>query len=199
MVLRRIIVAAVAAVAATSAFAQSGAGTPAGPDQEYLRQSLAASSLALAVSRMAAEKAQTEDLKEFAELEQQEQETLAEVVKSLSAEPADVNDGTGRPLPDAEVERNLDQHGRDALEKLRAQAVGSEFDRAYMGAVSTGHLELLRIQENYLSSGPTNANAINVAKLVRTMIKEHLQLLADIESDIESDSTDAAGAASGKD
>jgi putative membrane protein len=204
MVLRRIIVAAVAAVAATSAFAQTGADKPAADgDGAYFGQSLAASSLALAASRMAAQKAQSDDLKEFAQLEEEEQETLADVMKSLSAQTASVSDGTGRRRPDAEVEQNLDERGRNILEKLRTEAAGAEFDRAYMGVVSTAHLELLRLQENYLnssdSSGQSNTDIINVAKLVRTMIKEHLQLLADIESDMESDSSDTTGTAPGKD
>jgi putative membrane protein len=200
MMLRWIIVAAVAVAAATSAFAQIEADKPAAStDQEYFRQSLAASSLTLAASRMAALKAQTDDLKEFAELEEEEQETLADVLKSLSAQTASLNDPTGRRLSDAEVEQNLDQDGRDTLEKLRAEPAGAEFDRAYLGVLSTGHLELLRIQESYLDSGRNSTNIINVAQLVRTMIKQHLQLLADIESGMESDAGDTTGAEPGKD
>jgi hypothetical protein len=44
---------------------------------------------------------------------------------------------------------------------------------------------LLRIQETYLNSGRNNRDFINAAKLARGMIKEHLQLLADIESEID--------------
>ena len=200
MMLRWIIVAAVAVAAATSAFAQIEADKPAAStDQVYFRQSLAASSLTLAASRMAALKAQADDLKEFAELEEEEQETLADVLKSLSTQTASLNDPTGRRLSDAEVAQNLDQDGRDTLEKLRAEPVGAEFDRAYLGVLSTGHLELLRIQESYLDSGRNSTNVINVAQLVRTMIKQHLQLLADIESGMESEGGATAGAEPGKD
>jgi putative membrane protein len=187
-------------MAATSAFAQIEANKPAAStDQEYFRQSLAASSLTLAASRMAALKAQTDDLKEFAGLEEEEQETLADVLKSLMTQTASLNDPTGRRLSDAEVEQNLDQDGRDTLEKLHAEPAGAEFDRAYLGVLSTGHLELLRIQESYLDSGRNSTTVINVAQLVRTMIKQHLQLLADIESGMESDAGDTTGAELGKD
>src|SRR5262249_42753960 len=125
---------------------------------------------------------QSDDLKEFAQLEESEQETLADVLKSLSVQNASMNDRSVRRLGDAEVEQHLDQRGRQVLEKLRAQAAGTEFDRDYMGALATGHLELLRIQDAYLDSGQNNANIINVAKLTRNMIKEHLQLLTDVES-----------------
>jgi putative membrane protein len=203
MVLRRTVLAALAAVAATSWLAQTRAddtpGAQAALDQEYVRQSLAASSLSLAISRIASQKAQTDDLKEFALLEEGEQETLAGVLKSLPMQNASTNDRSiVRRLGDAEVEQHLDLRGRQVLEKLRAEAAGAEFDRDYMGAQATGHLELLRIQEAYLYSGRNNANIINVARLARAIIKEHLQLLADIESGMET-ASGAIGAAPGKD
>ena len=201
MILRRTLMAGLVATAATSSFAQTQAdtlpGASTGPDQDYVRQSLAASALSLAASRIAAQKAHSEDLKEFAQMEEGEQETLADVLKSLSLQNASLNGRTRRP-GDAEVEQNLDQRGRDALERLRAEPAGADFDRAYLGALATGHLELLRIQEAYLDSGQSNANLINVAKLARGMIKEHLQLLADIESGMEAGGA-TTGAAPGKD
>ncbi len=191
---------ATAATAATSLFAQQADNMPtAGPDQQYIRQSLAASSLSLAISRLAEQKAQLDDLKEFALLEEGEQETLMDVLKSLSVQNASLNDPSIKRPGDAEVEQNLDQHGRDVLEKLRAGPSGADFDRAYMGAVADGHLELLRIQQGYLDSGQHNANVVSVAKLARSMIKEHLQFLSDIESGMESAAGATTGAAPGKD
>ncbi len=198
---RRTILAALAVVVATSSLAQTQADKPdaaAAPDQEYVRQSLAASSLSLAISRIASQKAQADDLKEFAQLEEGEQETLVGVLRSLSVQT--INDRTlVRRLGDVEVEQHLDQRGRQMLEKLRAEAAGAEFDRDYMGAQATGHLELLRTQEAYLDSGQNNANIINVARLARSMIKEHLQLLADIESGMETASGATVDAVPGKD
>jgi putative membrane protein len=188
MILRRSILAALAALAATASFAQSQAGlapSAAGPDQEYVRQTLAASSAALAISRLAAQKAQNDDLREFAYLEAAEQETLVDVLKSHAA---GRNRGGLQP-GDAEVEQHLDQRGRDTLESLRAQTAGPDFDHAYMGALATGHLELLGIQETYLDSGQNDVNLANVAKLTRRTVKEHLQLLADIESGLETAAT----------
>src|SRR5258707_14271562 len=69
MLPRRTILVALAAAAITSSLAQTPSekmpSAEAGSDQEYVRQSLAASSLALAVSRIAAAKAQIDDLTEF--------------------------------------------------------------------------------------------------------------------------------------
>ena len=187
MVPRRTVLVALAAAAAHSSFAQTQSGpTPggdAGPDEQYLRETSAVGSFSLAASRLAHEKAQTDDLKEFAQLEVAEQETLADVLKSLQ-NPGPI-DGTVKPPSNAEVEQHLDRRGREKLEKMRAAPAGTEFDREYLAAQATGHLELLRIQETYLNSGRNNRDFINAAKLARGMIKEHLQLLADIESEIE--------------
>jgi len=186
MVPRRTVLAALAAAAANSSFAQTQLGpTPgdAGPDEQYIRETSAIGSLSLALSRMAQEKAQTDDLKEFAQLEMAEQEVLADVLRSLEIH--GLKDGAAKPPSEAEVEQHLDRRGREKLEKMRAAPAGTEFDREYLAAQATGHLELLRIQENYLNSGRSNRDFINAAKLTRSMIKEHLQLLADIESEIE--------------
>jgi putative membrane protein len=187
MVPRRTVLVALAAAAAQPSFAQTQSGpTPgddAGPDEQYLRETSAVGSFSLAASRLAQEKAQTDDLKEFAQLEAAEQETLAGVLKSLRN--PGLIDGIVRAPSDAEVEQYLDRRGRDQLEKMRAAPAGTEFDREYLAAQATGHLELLRIQETYLNSGRNNRDFVNIARLTRGMIKEHLQLLADLESEIE--------------
>jgi putative membrane protein len=157
-----------------------------------MRESSAISSFSLAVSRIAEQKTQMDDLKEFAQLEVAEQETLADVLRTLQ-NPGLVG-GTIKPPSEAEVEQNLDRRGREKLEKMRAAPPGAEFDREYLAAQADGHLELLRIQETYLNSGQNNHELVNVAKLARSMIKEHLQLLADIEGGI-----DFGGAPTGRD
>src|SRR5882762_10698481 len=102
MVPRRTVLVALAAAAAHSSFAQTQSGpTPggdAGPDEQYLRETSAVGSFSLAASRLAQEKAQTDDLKEFAQLEAAEQETLADVLKSLR-----------KPLIDGTVNQGLAQ------------------------------------------------------------------------------------------
>jgi predicted outer membrane protein len=114
------------------------------------------------------------------------------------AQNASLNERTTRRPGDAEVEQNLDQRGRETLERMRAEPAGAEFDRAYLGALANGHLEQLRIQETYLDSGRgSRGDAVNVAKLARSMVKEHLQLLSDIESGMEADNA-TNGIAPGK-
>ena len=183
MVLRRTVLVALAAAMATSSLAQTAQNRSLdgalGSDEEYIRKTLSASSLSLAISRMAQEKLQMDDLREFAQLEAAEQDTLVDVLKSLHSAPTE---RTIKPPGEAELE----QHGREELEKMRGAQAGTEFDRQYLEAQTSGHLELLRIQESYLNSGRNNLNLLNVAKLARTTLREHLQLLADLESEIES-------------
>jgi putative membrane protein len=175
MIRRRTVLVTLVAAAATSSFAQTQHDRPldggAGSDDEYIRQTLAAGSLSLAVSRMAQEKLATDDLREFAQLETAEQDTLADVLKSLNRAAID---RTIKPSGEAEVQ----QREQEVLDRMRGTPAGPEFDHQY--------LELLRIQEAYLNSGRNNLNLLNVAKLARTTIREHLQLLADLESEIES-------------
>jgi putative membrane protein len=183
MIRRRTVLVTLAAAAATSSFAQTRQDRPldggVGSDEEYIRQTLAAGSLSLAVSRMALEKLETDDLREFAQLETSEQDALADVLKSLQNGPTD---RTTKPPGEVEAQ----QRGRELLEEMRGTPAGPEFDRRYLEAQTSGHLELLQIQETYLNSGRNNLNLLNVAKLARTTIREHLQLLADLESEIES-------------
>lgn len=199
MLPRRTVLVTLAAVTATSSFAQGqssgaqGGVGASGPEQQWMQQTQKIGSLSLAISRIAEQKAEFDDLKEFAKFEVAEQEAVADVLKSLQ-NPGQVS-GTIRPPSEAEVEQHLDQHGREELQKMRAAQAGSQFDRDYLEAQTNGHQQLLRIQEEYLNSG-RNLDAINVAKLARGLIKEHLQLLADINSDMESGGT--TGAAPGQ-
>ncbi len=195
MLHRRTVIAALAAAAGTPAFAQSRTGSNGGPanagslEMQYIRQTMAIGSLSLAVSRIAEQKASFDKLKEFSRLETAEQETVGDVLKSL--ESAGVVSGAVKPPTEAEVEQHLDQAGREMLQKIRAQHKGAAFDHDYLAAQTDGHQKLLRIQEDYLRSG-RDLDAVNVAKLARGMIKEHLQLLADISGEMSAATTGAA-------
>jgi putative membrane protein len=131
MIRRRTVLVTLAA-ATTSSFAQTWQDRPldsgADSDDAYIRETLAAGSLSLAVSRMAQEKLQADDLREFAQLETAEQETLTDVLKSLRNSAA--TEGTIKPPGEAEAE----QRGREELEKMRDAPAGTEFDRRYLEA-----------------------------------------------------------------
>jgi putative membrane protein len=75
----------------------------------------------------------------------------------------------------------LDTKGREMIQKLQ-QASESEFDKAYLMGQIEGHRDLLQVQEQYLSSNPQNINHVNVVKLARVQIKEHISLLSNIQN-----------------
>lgn len=206
MLQRRALLTAVAAAIAVPAFAQTTprsespndaakgssssdrpatAGTMGAAEQKHMMDTMAAGSMSLAASRVAVKKARDEDVKQFAEFEVAEQETIADVLMSMK-DPGKAS-GKMNPPSDAEVRKNIPQDDQAMLQKME-QMDGKEFEAAYVKAQTDGHQKLLRIQEEYLASGKDLAH-INIAKLARGQIKEHLQLLADLRDDDDKNAT----------
>jgi len=174
------ILAGLAAAIATPAFAQTqtSGGNLGDAENKYVKALMPVGSLSLATSRVAMQKATDANVKEFARFEVAEQETIADVVKALQ-NPGSIS-GEVKAPSDAEVRQNLDHEGQDAFQKLQSTQAGAGFDSEYLRMQMDGHNKLLKIQEDYLGSGK-NLAFVSTAKLARGMIKEHLQLLADIE------------------
>ena len=101
-------------------------------------------SLALATSRVAIEKASDPMTKEFAKWEVAEQETIADILKSM--EMRDKAEGALKPPSEADVEAILDAEAKAALNKLKSVS-RKYFDRVYVTAQLDGHKKLLTIQE----------------------------------------------------
>jgi putative membrane protein len=191
MITRRIAVSAIGALAISPAFAQTQ--TPAGaanppaanntqpstpPEPTHQKLTLMVGSLSLLASRLAVSRSRSAPIKQFAEFEVAEQETVADVLQSLDGkQPVD---GKIRIPSDADAQRNLDDISRDALEKLRSAGAG--FDQAYLKLQMDGHEQLLQAQNNYLAIG-TDAARINVAKLAKSQIRDHIQLLTNLDRD----------------
>ena len=129
-------------------------------------------SLSLATSRLAVEMATADMVKMFAKFEVAEQETIADILKSMEMEKAE---GALKVPTDAEVEAMLDPAGKEALATLKGLN-GAGFDKAYVAAQLDGHKKLLTIQEDYLKVGQ-NREHLSVAKLARGMINEHIDHL----------------------
>lgn len=171
----------------TLASAQTGTATsPAGAtpmgdaETQHMKRTMAAGSLALATSRVALKKASDDDVKEFAQFEVAEQETIADILKSMETGAVS---GTVKAPSESEVEGHLDAKGKDMLGKLSEMKSGEAFDRDYVKGQIDGHKQLLDIQEDYLKAGK-NPQAVAVAKLARGMIKEHLTLLGDLQKNL---------------
>jgi len=138
-------------------------------------------SLSLLQSRLAATKASDAKVKQFAEWEVAEQETVGDILKSMKA---GMNDAQGALMPPTDEEA-MTMAGPDAqakLDELKGLS-GAEFDKAYVAANLEGHQKLLAIQEDYLKVG-TNREHLSVAKLARGQITEHIAHLEELHAQL---------------
>lgn len=176
---RSLLLAASSLAVSSSAWAQTRGPNPGSAEmgkaeEEHMQQTMRVGSLALATSRIAVEKTKNAQAKQFAQFEVAEQETIAEVLKSMQG--ANVTTGQGA-APNSEAQANLDDKAKTTLKKLQDAKAGADFDREYIKAQIDGHNELLKVQEKYIQGGKVREQ-MNVAKLARGQINEHLTLLA---------------------
>ncbi|MGA9846101.1 MAG: DUF4142 domain-containing protein [Roseiarcus sp.] len=176
---RRLLLTSIAAVAATPVLAQTNAAPALSATRDkHIKDTLTIGSLSLMLSRIALPRINNSQLKQFAQFEIAEQETVADVLNAIKTNAAP--SGSVATPSDAEVMKNLDETGKAAVEKMRGLRAGVEFDREYHRQEVEGHQKLLEIQEAYLKA-PDDLDETNAAKLARGMIKEHLALLADMQ------------------
>jgi putative membrane protein len=199
---RRFVLAGLAAAITTPALAQTGASpTPAQPgaagsaggasgasrmggpqmtqaDMQHMQQTMQLGLVALETSRVAQQKAQNADLKRFATFEVQEQSTLSEVLHSLMEPTATSATGAATNAPAMQ----MDAQGREMIQRLQNTQSGEAFDRQYLQGQMEGHSALLQVQTQYLQGNPQNREHMNVAKLARAVIIEHVALLEDIQT-----------------
>ncbi len=158
-------------------------------DMQHMQQTMQLGMVALETSRIAQQKAQNADLKRFATFEVQEQTTLSEVLHSMM-EPATTS-ATGAAAqssqPGAASGANapamqMDAQSREMIERLQNTQAGEAFDRQYLQGQMEGHSALLQVQSQYLQSNPQNREHMNVAKMARAVITEHVALLEDIQT-----------------
>ncbi len=175
---------AVLPILGRNAFSQSMQMTPdqqqPGPETaQHMRQTAAVGSLSLLVSREALNKVHAPKLLQFAKLEVAEQNTISDIIKSMTL-PASQANGTVVPPSDDEAKSHLDAEGQTTYAKLQGLS-GITFEKAYLQVEIDGHQKLLAIQESYLSNGH-NREELDFAKLAKTVILEHLELLHDLKS-----------------
>lgn len=156
---------AVALAAPTVAYAKDA--TMGDAEKEHAMQTLAAGSVALETSKIAEKKAEKAWVKKFAEYEVAEQTTIAEILKSMGATPA-----------------KLTEKQSAMIEKAKQATAGAAFDQGYLADQIAGHNDLLKIQDTYIGKGKNEAN-VNLAKLARGQIKEHIDLLQTIQKDMK--------------
>lgn len=155
-------------------------------EMRHLQQTMMLGSTTLEASRIAKQKAQDDDVKEFAEFEIAEQETIAEILRGMPVQGTDMGGqaggqaGTSAAAPPAS---QMDARSREMIQKLQSTSAGRSFDREYVQGQIDGHRQLLAVQEDYLKNG-RNREHVTIAKLARGQIKEHLAHLEDIQKDL---------------
>jgi len=151
-------------------------------DMQHMQQTMQLGMVALETSRAAMNKLRNDDLKRFANFEMQEQMTLSEVLRSMmdpgmtsATGAAAGQSGAGMPA------MQMDASARDMIQKMQSQQAGADFDRMYLEGQLQGHRDLLQVQERYLQSNPQNREHMNVAKMARGHIREHIAMLEEMQ------------------
>lgn len=156
---------AVAMAAPTAAYAAKESMGEA--EKEHAMQTLAVGSVALQTAKIAEDKAQSAWVKKFAKYEVAEQTTIAEILKSTGATPAKLTDKQS-----------------EIISKTKEAKAGPSFDEDFLANQLDGHRELLKIQETYIDKGKDEA-AVNLSKLARAQINEHIDLIETIRKDLK--------------
>ena len=146
-------------------------------EMQHMQQTMQLGMVALETSRIAMNKARNEDLKMFAGFEVQEQTTLSEILRSMMEPAATAATGSGQ----SNAAMPMDASAREMVQKLQGQQAGAEFDRMYLEGQLQGHRSLLQVQERYLQSNLQNREHVNVARMARGQIREHIALLEDMQ------------------
>ncbi|MBM1172739.1 DUF4142 domain-containing protein [Microvirga arabica] len=152
-------------------------------DMQHMQQTMQLGMVALESSRMAMNKLRNEDLKKFANFEVQEQTTLSEVLRSMMDPGATAATGSAASQSgqSAMPAMQMDASARDMMQKMQNQQAGAEFDKMYLEAQLQGHRDLLQVQERYLQANPQNREHMNVAKMARGHIREHIAMLEEMQ------------------
>jgi putative membrane protein len=128
---------------------------------------LAIGSVALETSKAAQPKVTGAWVKKFTTYEIAEQNTIAEILKSMGAAPPKM------------TEKQLAM-----IAKTKDGKAGADFDRSYVADQIEGHKDLLKIQDTYIGKGK-DAGTIGLAKLARAQIEEHIDILETMEKDMK--------------
>jgi predicted outer membrane protein len=155
------------AIAAPTTARAAGEAPIGDAEKEHAMHTLAVGSVSLETARVAEQKAENSWVKKFAQYEVAEQTTIAEILKSTGA--------TAAKLTDKQLEM---------IQKIKDAKAGARFDEEFLADQLAGHHELLNIQDSYIEKGKDEA-AINLSKLARAQIKEHIDLIETIRKDLK--------------
>ncbi len=162
-------------------------------EMQHMQETMKLGTVALETSRMAQQKAQNAELKGFARFEVEEQQTIAEVLRSMMDPSATAAMGgssgatasgsaptVASPALTSTAAMPMDAQAQQMMQRMQ-QASGAEFDKMYLEGQLQGHRDLLQVQERYISSNPQNREHLNLAKMASSHIREHLAVLESVQ------------------
>ncbi len=150
-------------VGATSHVAAAAEASDGLSDARYRQLTLRFGTLAKLTSELVPARTARSEVRQFARFEIAEQTSVAQVLTDLENPP---------PAP-------LTREQQQVLAQLRS-LTGVPFDRAYVQAQMRVHKQLRFVQQTYLRDGG-NRNLRDVARLVNTVVNEHLVHLRTLE------------------
>ncbi|HYC04877.1 MAG TPA: DUF4142 domain-containing protein [Azospirillaceae bacterium] len=153
----------------TSGSTSSTASTMSGKtDAKSMKAMAAANSMvSLESSQLALQKASNPMVKQFAQLEAEEQKNMMAAMKAMG------DDAMPKSIPDDK---------KQAMSKMQS-ASGAEFDRMYVTAQIQAHQELLQMQQAMLEKDDDSREAV-MPLLAVPAIKTHIAMLQMIQQDI---------------
>jgi predicted outer membrane protein len=150
-------------VAAENTAAETGKMTTSPKNEMDFRASIAGpGTLSLMTSKIAQDKATNAEVREFAQFEVDEQQTISKILKELK---------TPDPV--------LTDEDKAVLEKLKNTEKGAAFDEAYLQAQHDTHQKLEKITGNFVNNSemgdnPAENEARHIAMLAHSTIKSHV-------------------------
>jgi predicted outer membrane protein len=153
-------------------------------DAQYIQQTLAAGTVSLQQSNFAHTKAENPRVKQFAEFEIGEQNILADVLHSQSDPSTTASTASTGAAAAASTAPVLSDRDAQIMERFSRAQPGAAFDKDYVTAQIQGHRNLLAIQERYIQSGSQSRELVNVARLARGQIQEHLAKLETLQQEV---------------
>ena len=133
----------------------------------YVLATLRIGEVSIAASQLAVERAQSQEIRRFAEMEMAEQQAIAGVLAATGVRQTAASGN-------AALERTPDE--RAWIERLMETPAGEGFDLAYVEGQITAHSDLLRVQQSLLGEEEPTIETIT-ARLVEQAAVSHIATL----------------------
>jgi len=141
-------------------------------DRNFVRQAAVGGMAEVELGKLAQQKAQSADVKQFGQRMEQDHSAANQQLMSVAS-------GKGVDMP-----KQLDREHRQLRDKL-AKANGAAFDREYMQAMVKDHKKDVKEFEKEAKSGK-DSDVKNFAQSTLPTLQQHLQMAQDIERNMRS-------------